>query len=84
LKFEDQILDVAKLNFKPTDLKNRLIEEIEISTEQITDYNVNYYKNYLVIWLDNNKQIYHLAKFGKLENNVFNSLRTIKKNSHWL
>ena len=33
-----------------------LIEEIEISPEQITDYKVNYHKNYLVTWL-NNKQI---------------------------
>ncbi len=57
LKFEDQILDLTKINSKPTDFLDDLIEEIEISPEQITDYKVNYHKNYLVTWLDKNKQI---------------------------
>ena len=30
---------------------------IEILPEQITDYKVNYHKNYLVTWLDNNELI---------------------------
>lgn len=57
LKFEDQILDMTKINSKPTDFLDDLIEEIEISPEQITDYKVNYHKNYLVTWLDKNEQI---------------------------
>jgi len=57
LKFEDQIIDLTKINSKPTDFLDDLIEEIEISPEQITDYKVNYHKNYLITWLDNNKQI---------------------------
>ena len=57
LKFEDQILDLTKINSKPTDFLDDLIEEIEISPEQITDYKVQYHKNYLITWLDNNKQI---------------------------
>lgn len=57
LKFEDQILDLTKINSKPTDFLDDLIEEIEITPEQITDYKVHYHKNYLITWLDNNKQI---------------------------
>lgn len=57
LKFEDQIIDLTKINSKPTDFLDDLIEEIEISPEQITDYKVNYHKNYLVTWLDKNEQI---------------------------
>mgnify|MGYP000937113251 CR=1 FL=1 len=57
LKFENQILDLTKINSKPTDFLDELIEEIEILPEQITDYKVNYHKNYLAAWLDNNKQL---------------------------
>ncbi|MFY7732392.1 MAG: hypothetical protein ACOVSR_02835 [Bacteroidia bacterium] len=57
LKIENLILDLTKINSKPTDFLDDLIEEIEISPEQITEYKVNYHKNYLVTWLDNNKQI---------------------------
>lgn len=57
LKFEDQIIDLTKVNSKPTDFLDDLIEEIEISPEQITDYKVNYHKSYLSIWLDKNEQI---------------------------
>lgn len=57
LKFEDQIIDLTKLNSKPSDFLDELIEEIEILPEQITDFKVNYHKNYLASWLDKNKQI---------------------------
>lgn len=57
LKFEDQIIDLTKINSKPSDFLDDLIEEIEISPEQITDYKVNYHKNYLVTWLAKNEQI---------------------------
>ncbi len=57
LKFEDQILDLTKVHSKPTDFLDDLIEEIEISPEQITDHKVNYHKNYILTWLDKNEQI---------------------------
>ena len=57
LKYEDKIIDLTKLNSKPTDFLDELIEEIEIIPEQITDFKVNYHKNYLASWLDKNKQI---------------------------
>jgi len=57
LKFEDKIIDLTKLNSKPSDFLDELIEEIEILPDQITNFKVNYHKNYLASWLDKNKQI---------------------------
>ena len=57
LKYEDQIIDMTKLNSKPSDFLDDLLEEIEILPEQISDYKVNYHKNYLTTWLANNKEI---------------------------
>jgi hypothetical protein len=55
LKYQDTILDLTKVNSKPSDFLDDLIEEIEILPEQITDYKVNYHKSYLTTWLHNNK-----------------------------
>lgn len=57
LKYEDQILDLTKINSKPSDFLDDLIEEIEILPEQITEHKVNYHKNYLETWLDKNPEI---------------------------
>jgi len=57
LKWEDQILDLTKINSDPKDFLNDLLEEIEILPNQITEYKVNFHKNYLNIWLKNNPQI---------------------------
>lgn len=57
LKYEEQIIDLTKINSNPGDFLDDLIEEIEISSNQITDYKVNYHKNFLASWLKNNKKI---------------------------
>ncbi len=75
LKFQEQILDLTKINSKPTDFLDDLIEEIEISPDQITDYKVNYHKNYLVSWLDNNKQLnYTLNDIWKIREQCIQDL----------
>ncbi|MEN9304384.1 MAG: hypothetical protein RL264_2813 [Bacteroidota bacterium] len=75
LKFEDQIIDLTKINSKPTDFLDDLIEEIEISPEQITDYKVNYHKNYLLTWLDKNEQIsYSLNDIWKIREQCIQDL----------
>ncbi len=67
LKYEEQILDLTRINSKPSDLLEDLIEEIEISPEQITDYKENYHKNYLSSWLSNNKHInFNLNEIWKI------------------
>jgi hypothetical protein len=51
LKHQGVILDCTKANSKPSDFIDDLIEEMEISPDQITDYKINYHKNYLKTWL---------------------------------
>ncbi len=57
LKHNDLIFDYTKANSNPTDFIDYILEEIEISPDQITDHKVNYHKNYLTIWLAKNDQI---------------------------
>ncbi len=57
LKYQNQIMDLTKIDSKPSDFLDELIEEIEILPEQITDYKVDYHKNYLSKWLESEKQI---------------------------
>lgn len=57
LKYKNQILDYTKPGANAIDFVDDLIEEIEIYPHQITDYKVNYHKNYLVNWLENNNHI---------------------------
>lgn len=80
LKFEDQIIDLTKINSNPTDFLDDLIEEIEISPEQITDYKVNYHKNYLVTWLDKNEQVsYSLNDIWKIREQCIQDLADNRK-----
>lgn len=75
LKFEGQILDFTKINTKPTAFLGDLVEEIEISPEQITDYKVNYHKNYLAAWLADNKQLnFTLAEIWKIREQCIQDL----------
>lgn len=56
LKFQNQIIDCTKQNSKPSDFIDDLIEETEIYPIQITDFKVNYHKNYLLSWLQETEQ----------------------------
>jgi hypothetical protein len=58
LKYEGRILDFTKTSAMPADFSLDLIEEIEISPEQICDYKVNYHKNYLSAWLAVNDHLH--------------------------
>ena len=57
LKYGDQILDLTSRKSSPEDFLDDLIEEIEISPDQITEYKVQYHQNYLKGWLDQNNKI---------------------------
>lgn len=56
LKYKDSILDYTKISKKPFEFLPDLMEEHEISPEQITDYKVNYHKQFLSNWLVENPQ----------------------------
>ncbi len=80
LKFGNQILDVTKTNSKPSDFIDDLIKEIEISSNQITYYKVEYHKNYLEDWLANNKQIkYSLAELWAIREQCIQDLAMNQK-----
>lgn len=79
LKFEDQIIDLTKINSKPTDFLDDLLEEIEILPEQITQYKINYHKNYLQNWLNNNTQInFTLNEIWKIREQCILDLTTFE------
>lgn len=54
LKFEGQRFDFTKSGSGPADFEADLIEEMELSPDQITDFKVNYHKTYLKAWLETN------------------------------
>jgi hypothetical protein len=51
LKYKGAILDFTSKTSKPSDFESDLIQEIEISTNQIADFKVQYHKKYLSEWL---------------------------------
>ncbi len=57
LKYHATILDYTKPEFLPAHYENDLIEEVEITPAQISDYKVAYHKNYLLSWLTKNPQL---------------------------
>jgi hypothetical protein len=57
LKHEEKVFDFTNKKSKPEDFIYQLLEEIEITPEQITDFKVNYHKKYLSDWLNDHPQI---------------------------
>lgn len=57
LKYENVVYDFTKLNSKPSDFLNDLLDEIEISPKQISDFKINYHKEFLIQWLCQNQNI---------------------------
>lgn len=62
LKYGDTVLDFTKNSNKPFDFLPDLLEEHEISPGQITDYKVNYHKQFLIKWLLDNPHIPYNAE----------------------
>ena len=57
LKYENEIFDFTSSNSKTSDFEYDLLEEIEILPNQITSFKVDYHKNYLQKWLNENNEI---------------------------
>ncbi|MDQ3111097.1 MAG: hypothetical protein M3R17_14485 [Bacteroidota bacterium] len=55
LKFNNEIMDFTKPDFKPANYINELIEEFIIAPTQVNDFKVSYHKDYLTKWLAENK-----------------------------
>lgn len=57
LNYKDQILDFTNKTSKAADFAPDLMEEIEIDTDQITDFKVHYHQQFLSTWLEQHKSI---------------------------
>ena len=56
LKYHDKILDFTSNTSAPNDFENELIEETEIRPDQISEFKINYHKEYLISWLEKQKR----------------------------
>ncbi len=75
LKFKNQILDFTKKNSSENDFICDLFEEIEIEPHQINHFKIEFHKNYLKNWLDENPQIpYLLDKLWKIREECIKAL----------
>ncbi len=57
LKYQNEILDFTRKNSKPEDFINDLVEEIEIIPNQITGFKIEYHKDFIKNYLDENTEI---------------------------
>ncbi len=72
LRYKGEIIDCTKINWKASELEKEILEEIEISPAQITDYKVSYHKTFLKKWLEENKNIpYTLEKLWEIREQVY-------------
>ena len=55
LKLNNQRIDIKNSDSNIENLKDYLIEELEIEPEQVTVFKVDYHKNYLKNWIKKNK-----------------------------
>ncbi len=54
LKYKNQIFDFTKKGSKPSDFQNDLLQEIEITPNQITEFKIDFHKKHLQNWLTQN------------------------------
>ena len=52
LRYDEAVIDCTSPHSGPDDFLSDLLEEIEITPDQITDFKVDYHKQYLAKWLD--------------------------------
>jgi ATP phosphoribosyltransferase regulatory subunit HisZ len=76
LKFKNEILDYTSKNSKPEDFINDLIEEIEIQTNQITDFKVEFHKNFLITYLKQHSDIFFdIEEFWEIREECISTLQ---------
>ena len=77
LRVEGKILDCTRKNSSENDFINDLAEEIEINTNQITDFKVQYHQEFLKKYLLQHSEIqYPLEKFWKIREECIFALQS--------
>ena len=66
LRNHNHILDFTGIGVNETKFELDLLEEVEISPDQITDFKIQYHKNYLSRWIELNKIPYTLDELWKI------------------
>lgn len=66
LRNNNHMLDFTGIGVNVDEFELDLLEEIEISPEQITDYKIQYHKDYLSRWIEINKIPYTLDELWKI------------------
>ena len=66
LKVHNNILDFTGIGINETKFKLDLLEEIEIEPNQITDFKVQYHRNYLDRWLKESGVSYSLEEIWRI------------------
>ncbi|WP_223584828.1 hypothetical protein [Sphingobacterium sp. GVS05A] len=66
LRNHNHILDFTGIGVNETKFELDLLEEVEIGPDQITDYKVQYHKEFLSRWIETNKIPYTLDKLWKI------------------
>ncbi|MGF7025213.1 MULTISPECIES: hypothetical protein [Sphingobacterium] len=66
LRNHNHILDFTGIGVNETKFELDLLEEIDISPDQITDFKVQYHKDYLSRWIEINKIPYTLDELWKI------------------
>lgn len=66
LRSNNHILDFTGIGVNVVEFELALLEEIEISPDQITDYKVEFHKEFLSHWIEINKTPYTLDELWKI------------------
>jgi len=74
LKVDQQILDFTGLPVYEEDFSQVLLSEIEITPDQITDYKVNFHKEFLQQWIINNNIPYNLSQIWEIREECIRAL----------
>ncbi len=75
LKFENEILDFTKRNSNASDFEDSLLLEIEILPNQISNYKVEFHKEFLKKWLTENPEIeFDIEKLWKVREKCIEDL----------
>lgn len=68
LKIDGNVIDVTSENLFYENIKNDILEEIEIEPIQVVDWKINYHKEFINNWLDNS-----------IESKTFNDIWAIRE-----
>lgn len=78
LRNHNHILDFTGIVVNETKFELDLLEEVEISPDQITDYKVQYHKEFLSRWIETNKIPYTLDKLWEIREECIAALAQLK------